>query len=355
VIESGERAARRRRSGSGAATPERPRTSILLPVFNAVETLPHCLRSVQRQTDTRWECIVIDDGSTDRSLDVARKFAAADARFRLFDRPHRGLVPTLIDGFAHCRGRFVARMDADDWMHRDRLAIQCAALEENATLAAVGSQVRLFPRSALSDGMRAYEHWLNSIDSPKKIRTEAFVECPIAHPTMMIRGEMLAAHPYRQCSWAEDYNLVLRMLIAGLELGIVPRRLLGWRDRPERLSRTDETYSIQRFTACKAAHLAESFLANSSGYALWGYGTTGRSLQNALWKRGKRPSAILELHPGRIGNTIAGATVVRPGDWLRDPRERLVVSVAGATPRAEIRAALDRAGLRDGRDYVCAA
>jgi glycosyltransferase involved in cell wall biosynthesis len=335
--------------------PHRPRTSILLPVFNAVETLPACLRSIQRQTDPDWECVVMDDGSSDRGIAVARQFVAADARFRLLVRPHRGLVPTLVDGVEHCRGRFVARMDADDWMHRDRIAAQCAALEGNPALAAVGCHVRLFPRRDLRDGMRDYENWLNAIDSPRSIRTEAFVECPIAHPTLMIRREILIAHPYRDCGWAEDYDLVLRLLAAGCALDVVPRRLLAWRDGPERLSRTSETYSIGRFTDCKAAHLASSFLADSSDYALWGYGGTGRGLQNALRKRGKRPSAILELHPGRIGNQIADAPVVHPDDWLRAPQQRLVVSVAGATARAEIRGALDQAGLRDGIDYVCAA
>ena len=335
--------------------PHRPRTSILLPIFDAVETLPSCLRSIQRQTDPDWECIIVDDGSSDRGFDLAREFSATDARFRLFDRPHRGLVPTLIDGFEQCRGRFVARMDADDWMHRDRISAQSAALEANPALAAVGCRVRIFPRHNLRDGMRAYEHWLNSIDSPQKIRAEAFVECPIAHPSLMIRSEILHAYPYRDCGWAEDYDLVLRLLTADLEIDVVPRRLLGWRDRPDRLSRTSETYSIERFTACKAAHLASSFLADSNVYALWGYGGTGRSLQHALRRRGKRPSAILEVHPGRIGNAIAGAPVVHPDEWLGSPQQRLVVSVAGATARAEIRAALDRAGLRDGIDYVCAA
>jgi len=335
--------------------PHSPRTSILLPVFDAVETLPTCLRSIQRQTDPDWECVVVDDGSSDRGIDIAREFAATDPRFRLFLRPHRGLVPTLVDGVEQCRGQFVARMDADDWMHRERIAAQCAALEGNPALTAVGCRVRFFPRRDLRDGMRAYEHWLNSIDSPQSLRAAAFVECPIAHPTLMIRRETLIAHPYRDCGWAEDYDLVLRLLAADCALDIVPRRLLAWRDGPERLSRTSETYSIDRFTACKAAYLASSFLANSDDYALWGYGGTGRCLQNALRKRGKRPSAILELHPGRIGNAIAGAPVMHPHEWLRDPDQRLVVSVAGAWARAEIRGVLDQAGLSDGIDYVFAA
>jgi len=335
--------------------PHRPRTSILLPIFDAVETLPTCLRSIQRQTDPDWECVVVDDGSSDRGIAVAREFAATDSRFKIVVRPHRGLVPTLVDGVERCRGRFVARMDADDWMHRDRIAAQCAVLEGNSALAAVGCRVRLFPRHDLRDGMRAYEHWLNSIDSPRAIREEAFVECPIAHPTLMIRREILIAHPYRDCGWAEDYDLVLRLLAAGCTLDVVPRRLLAWRDGPERLSRTSETYSIGRFTDCKAAHLANSFLANSNDYALWGYGETGRCLQNALRKLGKRPSAILELHPGRIGNAIAGAPVVHTYEWLRAPHPRLVVSVAGARARAEIRGVLEQAGLSDGIDYVCAA
>jgi len=339
----------------GEVMPHRPRTSILLPVFDAGETLSTCLRSIQRQTDPDWECVVVDDGSSDRGIRVAREFAATDARFQLFVRPHRGLVSTLNDGVAHCRGRFVARMDADDWMHRDRIAAQCAALEGDSTLAAVGCRVRLFPRRDLRDGMRAYERWLNTIASPQDIRAEAFVECPIAHPTLMIRREILIAHPYRDCGWAEDYDLVLRLIAAGCALDVVPRRLLAWRDGPQRLSRTSEIYSIDRFTACKAAHLANSFLANSNDYALWGYGGTGRCLQNALRQCGKRPSAILELHPGRIGNAIAGAPVVHPTEWLRAPQHRLVVSVAGARARAEIRELLDHAGLSDGIDYVCAA
>jgi glycosyltransferase involved in cell wall biosynthesis len=331
------------------------RVSVLLPVFNGEATLAACLRSIVRQTEPDWECVVVDDGSSDGSLACARRFAALDRRIRVVALRRVGLVEALNAGLARCRGRFVARMDADDLMHRARLREQAAALEDCADLAAVGCHVRLFPRSALAEGMRAYERWLRSIDSPRRVREEAFVECPLAHPTLMARREILQALRYRDCDWPEDYDLVLRLLEAGHELSVVPRRLLAWRHGPDRLSHTSPVYAISRFTACKASFLARSFLSAAESYVLWGYGATGKALRAALHEHGKRPSAIVELHPGRIGTRIHGAPVIRPEQLESRPVRPLVVSVAGETARGEIRAELATLGYRELRDFICAA
>ena len=331
-----------------------PRLSVLIPVRDAARTLPACLRSLQRQSESDWECVVVDDGSRDESRALARHFARDDARFRIVAAGREGLVPALRRGLAECRGRAVARMDADDLMHRDRLRLQADALDADPKLAGVGSHVRIFPRSVLRDGMRAYEAWLASIDSPARVREEAFVECPIAHPTLTIRSDVIRELSYRDCGWPEDYDLVLRLLESGRELGVVPRRLLCWRHTAGRHSQTSPVYTSDRFSACKAEFLARTFLARDDRYLLWGYGGTGRALHRALREHGKQPSAILELHPGRIGNAIHGAPVIHPQE-LGGPDLRLVVSVAGERARALIRAELARRGWRETVDYVCAA
>ncbi len=88
---------------------------------------------------------------------------------------------------------------------------------------------------------------------------------------------------------------------------------------------------------------------------LWGFGDTGKALSQALARRDKHPSAIIELHPGRLGQLIRGVRVVPP-EALRSLRaEPIVVSVAGLTPRTEIRAALAEMGFTELRDFVCAA
>jgi glycosyltransferase involved in cell wall biosynthesis len=337
-------------------TPEpNPAVSILLPVHDAESTLRDCLRSVRRQEFGDWECVLVDDGSRDASTAIAREAARSDPRVRVLTTPHRGLVAALNLGLDDCRGRLVARMDADDLMHRRRLVEQVEQLDSHPSWAGTGCHVRIFPRDGLGTGNRAYEAWVNSIRSPEDVEREAFVECPLVHPTWILRRETLSAYRYQDHGWPEDYDLILRMITGGREIGMLPRRRLAWRHSEDRLSRRSPTYGQDRFTACKARYLARSFLARTERYILWGYGGTGRTLCRALLEHGKRPSHIVELHEGRLGNRIQGAEVI-PRERLGSvPRLPLVVSVAGIGPRTEIRDALARFGLIETRDFVCAA
>jgi glycosyltransferase involved in cell wall biosynthesis len=310
---------------------------------------------VQRQTEARWECVIVDDGSADDTVACARTFADRDQRFTVVSTPHRGLVAALNSGIEHCAADVVARMDADDLMHRRRLAEQLRVLDAEPRLVAVGCHVRLFPRSELRAGLRAYERWLNSIDSPQRVRQDAFIECPVVHPTLMIRRETLAQLGYRDRGWPEDYDLILRLVTRGDEIGVVTQRLLCWRNGPQRQTWVGEQYGLDRLTVCKAAFLASHFLAGTDTYILWGFGDTGRALQRALLQHGKRPSHVVEVHPGRLGNVIHGAPVVGHEQLPQLPRHPVVVSVAGEGPRRQIREAMAAMGFRELQDFVCAA
>ena len=69
---------------------------------------------IERQSEPDFECVLVDDGSTDGCLEISHDFASRDCRIRVFSKPRQGLVPTLIEGAAHCRSPIIARMDADD-------------------------------------------------------------------------------------------------------------------------------------------------------------------------------------------------------------------------------------------------
>jgi glycosyltransferase involved in cell wall biosynthesis len=299
--------------------------------------------------------VVVDDGSDDGTERVTRAFAASDSRIRAVRLPHRGIVAALSAGLELCRGELVARLDADDLMARRRLERQRRALDADAALSGVGCHVRFFPRLAMTPGLRNYERWLGSIGDADAVEREAFVECPLAHPTLMLRRTVLETTGYRDCPWPEDYDLVLRLLQQGKRLGVVPQRLLHWRDGAGRLSRSSTRYSLSAFVECKAEFLANGYLRSGERYVLWGFGDTGKALAMALARRGKHPSAIVELHPGRLGQLIRGVRVVPPEALRSRPREPLIVSVAGLEPRSEIRAALAQMGFVEPRDFVCAA
>ena len=335
-----------------------PRVSVLLPVWNAGETLTTALRSLERQREVRWECVVVDDGSSDDSLAIAAGFADRDPRFRVVPRPHAGLVAALNAGTPHCRAPLVARMDADDWMHRDRLALQCDWLDRHPELDAAGTFVRCFPRAALGAGTRRYEAWLHDLRDPGSIWRDRFVECGIAHPTWMLRRERLVELAYQDHGWPEDYDLLLRLLARGPRVGVVPRRLLGWRKLPSRTSERDGRYAQGRFTACRANALARDFLGDAREYVLWGHGPTGRALRRALEAHDRRAAAIVEVHPRRLGQTIRGARVIASSELATSAGLRglpLIAAVSGAGPRTQIRRALEEVGYRDGIDFVCAA
>lgn len=333
--------------------------SVLLPVFNAERTLALSLASVLRQTHEELECVAVDDGSSDGSLACLERAARADARVRVLSGAHRGIVGALNHGLAACRGELVARMDADDIMRAERLSAQLELLREQPQLSGVGCHVRLFPRGALSAGRLAYERWLSTLRREEHVARDLFVECPLAHPSWLLRGKVLRRYGYRDMGWPEDYDLLLRLHGDGHRLGVVPRRLLCWRDSPGRLSRRDERYSKQRFVAAKAHFLVQGWLHGQQRYILWGYGDTGRALCKALAAHGRQPHAIVEVHPGRIGQRIQGAQVIAP-EQLPEIRAAsgglpVIVSVAHAGPRAQVREVLRALQLLELVDYVCAA
>jgi hypothetical protein len=130
---------------------------------------------------------------------------------------------------------------------------------------------------------------------------------------------------------------------------------MSWRNGAASLSRTDSRYGLDRFTACRAHYLAAGFLASDTSYVLWGYGSTGRALCRALSALDRHPSHIVEVKQERIGQRIHGAAVV-PHERVPELRGRkFVVSVARAEPRALIRAVMQRFGLVERIDFVCAA
>jgi cellulose synthase/poly-beta-1,6-N-acetylglucosamine synthase-like glycosyltransferase len=333
-----------------------PRVSVLLPVRNGEAHLDEAIGSLAAQTLEDFEVIAIDDGSTDATPEVLGRWAARDARVRIYRQGARGIVAALERARTEARAPYLARMDADDVCEPERLSAQLALMESDATLAACGCGVRYFPRAFVRDGARRYELWLNAAITPDQIARELFVECPLAHPTFFLRARALAEiGGYRGVPWPEDYDVLLRLWAAGWRLAKVPEPHLRWREGPARLSRTDPRYSPAAFLACKVHHLRRTLLVGRAGAVVWGAGPVGKAAARALAAAGVRLFAFVEVDPRKLGKEIHGVPVVGPEEGAKTRGALHLAAVGQPGARQRIRETFAKAGFEELRDCVAIA
>lgn len=327
-----------------------------MPCRDAAVHLPQAIRSLSLQTFREFEVVAVNDGSRDETAEVLERWAARDDRVRALHQERAGLAEALQAGTALCRGEFLARADADDVAHPRRFAEQVALLLARPELAAVGTHVRYFPHGFVGWGARRYQQWLNRLVEPESLARDIFVECPIAHPTLMIRRSALEeVGGYLANGWPEDYDLVLRLHLAGAQLANVPRVLHFWRERDDRASRSDPRYSAEAFRRCKIHYLRRSWPRGREAVNLWGAGRVGKAFARALLDEGLQVLGFFDIDPCKIGQEIYGAPVwdAREVKAHRDGHLLVVVGAPGA--RRLIREQLAEAGFREPEDYRCVA
>lgn len=307
-----------------------PCISILMPVYNAADTLAEAIQSIHTQTFTDWELVIVDDGSTDASCTIIEHYARQDARVRCIRRERCGIVVALMTAAEEAKGAYVARMDGDDIAEPTRLEEQIALFGRMPELSLCGTRVRMFG-SAIGSGRQRYESWINGLVHPDEIDREIFVECPMPHPTFMLPREVYdRAGGYRDYGWPEDYDLVLRIWQQGGLFAKPEPVLFQWRCEPSRLSMTDERYSEKAFRALKRHFLYQTVLhGKETLFYQWGAGEVGKR-----WLRewSHPPQAVVDINPRKIGRTIHGVPVIPP-EGLPPPGE-CVILVAVGTPGA---------------------
>jgi glycosyltransferase involved in cell wall biosynthesis len=327
-------------------------------VRDGVSTLPACLESLAAQTLSDYEVVAVDDGSRDDTPRTLESWARGDRRLHVLRTPRRGLVAALNLTLAEAQAPLVARMDADDVAHPERLERQVRRLEADAGVDVLGCRVELFAGQGgpVGGGMRTYVEWLNGLLDHDSMARDRFVESPLVHPSVAMRRETLVRlGGWRDLDGPEDYDLWLRAFEAGLRFAKLGEVLLRWRDHPDRLTRTDPRYSPPRFLAFKLAALGRGPLAARRPVVIWGAGKVGKAWARALNAAGHHLAAFVEVDPRKIGGRIHGAPVVAVPEAaeLKGPLHLAAVGQKGA--RARIRAEARRLGLREESDLLAVA
>jgi glycosyltransferase involved in cell wall biosynthesis len=224
-----------------------PLISVCMPVYNTEPYIAEAVESILAQTYRNFEFIIVDDGSTDRSLAILERFAAQDARIRLSSRPHAGYLVRLNEMLDEARGDLIARMDADDVAMPERFIRQIDFLDAHPDVVAVGSRVLAIDSDGdpIAEFCTTQEH--EEIDRAHLDVRGGFIN----HPVAMIRtGVIRAIGGYRADYWpGEDVDLWLRLAEIG-RLANLPESLLKYRRHLESIGYTRQARQHER---CRAA------------------------------------------------------------------------------------------------------
>ncbi len=199
-----------------------PIVSIGMPVFNGAETVVQAICSILDQTVEDWELIIIDDGSTDDTYEIAVSFN--DPRIIVMRGENRGLGARLNECISNARGKFFARMDQDDIAYPRRLQCQLEFLQSHSEVDLVAGWVVVFRNDGTAFGAR------RSPLTHELICARPWRGIPLAHPTWMGKVEWFRRNRYStDAIRMEDQELLLRTH-RNSRFATVPEIVLGYRE-----------------------------------------------------------------------------------------------------------------------------
>jgi glycosyltransferase involved in cell wall biosynthesis len=290
------------RAGAGALSPNPPSLSVALPAFNSELFIAETIESVLGQDFGDFEFLVLNDGSTDRTLEIAASYAARDSRIRVISRENRGLPASLDELLRAARAPIIARIDADDVCEPSRFSKQLVFLETHADYGIVGSQVHEID----SQGRRVPGSRVPC--THEEILTALPRYCPFYHPAVMMRRDLvIAVGGYRALfRYAEDYDLWLR-LSEVTRMANLPDALLTYRLHPEQ--------STRRNMIGHARYAAVAWLAHAERAA----GRPDPTEQLATFPRDEDVEVLfgagaLAYLRRRVFNDVLSSRAVRIGD-----------------------------------------
>lgn len=328
--------------------------TILLPFFRVRNEFDQAIDSIVNQTFGQWELLLVSNNGNPEGLEIAASRMKEDSRIKLIHEPQQGIAHALNAGLKHCNTPYVARMDADDFSHPERLQKQLDYLEKNPDIDVVSSQTIFSSDIPGSEGFALFIDWQNHIITPEEHDLQRFIESPMAHPTIMFRRELIDNYGlYNTGPVPEDYEMWLRWMDQGARFYKIPEPLLTWHDHSGRLTRTHDNYSREAFYHVKALYLSKWLLRNvpsEKKIVVCGSSRNGRKRAALLKENGVEIFGFTDVkkRSNRQVNFISIEEITQPETWF-------LVNVINSRGVGEaIRKHFSALGFKEGRDFILA-
>lgn len=215
----------------------RPQVSVIMPVFNGEKHLNEAVDSILDQTFREFEFIIINDGSVDNTSKILKTYS--DDRICIIQRENKGFAPSLNEAIQLSKGRYIARMDADDIALRNRLQLQFDFLESHPEIDIVGGQAYTIDGDGRITGEMRKP--ISRVNISKYIKYAT----PLCHPTYFVRKNVYEiTNGYRTVSPGEDYDFLLRAFEQKIIMENLPEKILKYRSTPTGMSASNPRRTI---------------------------------------------------------------------------------------------------------------
>ena len=226
-----------------------PVISVVMSVYNGEKFLEEAIESILNQTYKNFEFIIINDGSTDASLEVLSGYQRKNKKIVLISRENKGLISSLNEGIKKSKGKYIARMDADDVSLPTRFEDQINYIESN-NLDMCGTATNIY-----SDCKYLNKNIYPETDH--EIKFSLMFSSPFAHSSVMMKKSIFRVVKYEDYKYAEDYKLWIDVALSGFIMGNMNKILLRYRLHDGQISNIYK--KLQRNTS---KEIAQFYLKN---------------------------------------------------------------------------------------------
>lgn len=216
--------------------------SVIVPVYNAEKYIVECLDSILAQTYTNLECLLIQDGSTDNSVEICREYARADARIRLYEQENQGLSAARNRGLDNMRGEYLTFVDADDCLSKNFLEITVRMMTENAADIVAVDDKKFRNEKGKEPETKEYQSYSLSGRQILQMTGERFQHIFVPVWAKLYRREIFCDMRFDEGKIHEDAFLFHRIYDRAKNVCFVDEKLYYYRLSEESLTRINGIY-----------------------------------------------------------------------------------------------------------------
>lgn len=334
-----------------------PEISVLMSVYNGEKYLHEAIESILKQSCRDFEFIIVNDGSNDNTLEIIRSYTS-DQRIKVYSlEENGGLAKALNFGLKKASGKYIARQDADDISHIDRLARQKDILDNWADVSLVDSFVEYFPTNTEIAESERYHFYKSVVEkdknkplSPEEISEKLYWYCCVTHGAIMARRDVINKIGYDSSFLvAEDYKLFYQLNKLGYKFCKINEVMLKIRVSSASNMAKYKDLNNRMLFQIKKDEIHNLYKGKKP--FIWGAGSAGVTVLEILKENGLDIAGFIDSSSSKQGTRIKGKEVYSP-KILKDRAKGFKVLVASSVGKFQISEMLKAWGYRHLEDFV---